>query len=439
MKLITLLTTLLLASLAMLPAADAPIASFKVTQELLNSIHVTPKLIFDPMPAYGQKYLPFAMAASMESTRKGRLWTCWAGGEDGPNAYLVASYSDDNGKSWRDPLFVIDPQVHVSKTGVFSGASYTVSTGTGPETRKFSIGTRLGSFWCDPKGRLWLFFHQSVGMFDGSCSNWFVRCDDPDADKPVWTEPVYIGFGASINKPIVRKNGEWILPVSLWERWHIDKPFADCYRELDAVRGSNVFVSDDEGASWRHRGGIIFKDSCFNEHSVAELNDGRLWMLSRGMKEAFQSFSNDGGKTWQPQSTAFPHVNSKAVIRRLHSGSILIIKHGQDMMTAPKLKGPKDWGARNNLTAYLSTDDGKSWAAKLLLDERSNVSYPDIAQAPNGDIYVHYDRERTGAAEILFARFREEDVQAGRLVSKDAALKNLVKSKLGMNHGSSGK
>jgi hypothetical protein len=34
--------------------------------------------------------------------------------------------------------------------------------------------------------------------------------------------------------------------------------------------------------------------------------------------------------------------------------------------------------------------------------------------------YVHCDRERTGAAEILFARFREEDVQAGKLISKDA-------------------
>ena len=168
----------------------APKHADKVTQELLNSIHVTPKLIFDPMPAYGQKYLPFAMAASMESTSKGRLWTCWAGGQDGPNAYLLASYSDDQGKSWRDPVFVIDPQAHGLK-----------------------MGTRLGSFWCDPKGRLWLFFHQSVGMFDGSCSNWFVRCDDPDAEKPVWTEPVYIGFGASLNKPIVRKNGEWILPV----------------------------------------------------------------------------------------------------------------------------------------------------------------------------------------------------------------------------------
>ena len=91
-------------------AADSPKPSVKVTQQLLNSIHVTPKLIFDPFPAYAQKYLPFAMAASMEVTHKGRLWTCWAGGQDGPNAYLLASYSDDHGKSWRDPVFVIDPQ-----------------------------------------------------------------------------------------------------------------------------------------------------------------------------------------------------------------------------------------------------------------------------------------------------------------------------------------
>jgi sialidase-1 len=431
------LGALLLVPLAALQADDAPKPALKVTQELLNSIRATPKLIFDPMPAYGKKYLPFAMASSMESTKKGRLWTCWAGGEDGPNAYLVASYSDDEGKSWRDPVFVIDPQIHMTGTGVFSEGSSTVGTGTGPEKRSFSIGTRLGSFWCDPRGRLWLFFHQSVGMFDGSCSNWFVRCDDPDAEKPVWTEPVYIGFGASLNKPIVRKNGEWILPVSLWERWHIDKPFADYYHELDAVRGANVFVSSDGGASWRYRGGNIFKDSCFNEHSVIEKQDGTLWMLSRCMREIAQSTSTDGGKTWQPQTTLFPHVNSKAVFRRLPSGSILLIKHGQDMVTAPNWKSPKDWGVRKDLNAFLSTDDGKSWSAGLLLDERVNVSYPDIAQAPNGDLYVHYDRDRNGAAEILFARFREEDVQAGKLVSKDASFKNIVKSKLGMNHGSS--
>jgi hypothetical protein len=193
------------------------------------------------------------------------------------------------------------------------------------------------------------------------------------------------------------------------------------------VRGANVFVSDDEGGHWRYRGGIVFKDSCFNEHSVVELNDGRLWMLSRGMKEALQSYSADGGKTWQPQSTAFPHVNSKCVIRRLHSGSILLIRHGQDISKATP--------ARQELTAFLTTDEGKTWSGGLLLDQRTAVSYPDVAQASNGDIYVHYDRDRYGAAEILFARFREDDVKAGKLVSGGASLKNLVKSKLGMNRG----
>ena len=399
------ITTLLLTPLVALRAADAapPVKpAVKSKQELLNSIHVTPKVIFDPFPAYAQKYLPFAMSAGIEVTRGGRIWTCWAGGQDGPNAYLLASYSDDEGRNWRDPVFVIDPQAHGLK-----------------------MGSRTAGLWLDPKGRLWLFFHQSVGNFDGSCSNWFIRCDDPDNDKPTWTKPCYIGFGASLNKAIVLKNGEWILPVSLWERWYIDKPLADCYRELDPVRGANVFVSDDEGGHWRYRGGIIFKDSCFNEHSVVELQDGRLWMIARCRKEAAQSFSEDGGKTWQPQTTAFPHTNSKSIIRRLQSGAILLVRHGQDLTKATS--------KRKEITAFLSMDDGKTWSPGLLLDERFEVSYPDIAQAPNGDIYVHYDRNRYTDAEILFARFREEDVKAGKLVSKGAALKNLVKSKQGMN------
>jgi hypothetical protein len=150
------------------------------------------------------------------------------------------------------------------------------------------------------------------------------------------------------------------------------------------------------------------------------------------MKEALQSFSDDGGKSWKPQSTAFPHVNSKSVFRRLQSGNILLIRHGQDITKATP--------AREELTAFLTTDEGKTWSGKLLLDKRTVVSYPDIAQAPNGDIYVHYDRNRGSEAEILFARFREEDVRAGKVVSKDASLKSVVKSRqLGMNRRDAGK
>jgi hypothetical protein len=375
-----------------------------LSQELLNAIRTTPRVNHDPFPAYAKTYLPFAMAQSNEVTRSGRVWTAWIGGEDGPIAYMLASYSDDGGESWRDPVFVIDP------------AAYGLP-----------MGTRTGCLWCDPKGRLWLFFKQSCSHFDGSCSNWYIRCDDPDAETPIWSEPTYASFGATITKPIVRKNGEWLLPVSLWERWHIGKLFQYCYHELDSVRGANVFVSDDEGVHWRYCGGHIFEDSCFNEHSVVELTDGRLWMLSRCHKEIAQSFSENAGRAWGPQSTAFPHANAKICARRLQSGRILLIKHGKDF---------ENRTGRWDLTAFLSEDDGKTWKGGLLLDERrdgTGVSYPDIAQAPDGTVYVHYDHGRTTHAEILFAKFRDDDVLAGKLVSKDAALKNIVKDKKGMH------
>ena len=110
-------------------------------------------------------------------------------------------------------------------------------------------------------------------------------------------------------------------------------------------------------------------------------------------------------------------------------GNILLIKHGQDFVHRT---------GRWDLTAFLSDDDGKTWKGGLLLDERrdgTGVSYPDIAQAPDGTIYVHYDHGRTTHAEILFAKFRDEDVLARKLSSTDVALKNVVKDKRGMNRG----
>ena len=63
------------------------------------------------------------------------------------------------------------------------------------------------------------------------------------------------------------------------------------------------------------------------------------------------------------------------------------------------------------------------------------MSYPDIAQAPDGTIYVHYDHGRTTHAEILFARFRDEDVLAKKVHSAGASLKNVVKDKQAMRRG----
>ena len=53
-RILVALIALLGAPLASLHAADAAKPSAGITQQLLNRIHVTPKLFFAPFPAYEQ-------------------------------------------------------------------------------------------------------------------------------------------------------------------------------------------------------------------------------------------------------------------------------------------------------------------------------------------------------------------------------------------------
>ena len=368
------------------------------SNKTLSLIKRPSKIKFNPDVKYYQNYRYFAMQASIEITKKGRIWSCWIGGEDGSGAYVIATYSDDNGKTFKDIQFVVDPH---------------------DETLPMIMNAHIGCFWQDPKGRLWLFYQQSFGMWDGQGANFAIVCDDPDADNPVWSEPKYISIGASLKKPIVASNGEWILPVSIWERWHISPPLTDCHKDLDYIRGARFYASTNDGESWEYRGGVEFLDSEFNEHSLVQLNDGRLMMYSRCKNAIKKSYSSDGARTWTDEEIAFPHVGSLAMIRTLPSGNILLIKHGEGFDVATP--------NRCDLTAYVSTDDGKTYKGGLLLDERSSVSYPDIAIASDGRIFVQYDLNRTTDAQILFARFNEQDVLDKAFNSKDSGTKFIIK------------
>ena len=80
------------------------------------------------------------------------------------------------------------------------------------------------------------------------------------------------------------------------------------------------------------------------------------------------------------------------------------------------------------MTASLSDDDGRTWHGHLLLDERKHVSYPDGVEAPDGRVYIIYDRERKRAKEILMAVITEKDIAAGKPVTDAVRLKVLVNS-----------
>lgn len=83
------------------------------------------------------------------------------------------------------------------------------------------------------------------------------------------------------------------------------------------------------------------------------------------------------------------------------------------------------------LTAWLSDDDGKTWQGGLMLDERKGISYPDGFQAPDGTLYISYDRNRAVDGEILLARFNESDILAGKLTEPKSKLKMLISRPLG--------
>ncbi len=369
-----------------------------------------------PGPEYSDEQRDYAMTIGIDRTRGGRLWAAWVAGGDSELGYFVLATSDDDGATWSKPRVVINPTEPVK----------------GLQRR-----TLVGNLWTDPTGKLWLFFDQSLGYFDGRAGAWAITCDNPDDATPRWSAPRRIWHGCTLNKPTVLKDGTWLMPISLWkrERIHattekrvqttdptaIPADFKDGYPELDSERMAHLFASNDQGQTWTRRGGVVFPKSNFDEHMTVELRDGRLWMLARTSDGIAESYSSDQGRTWTAPQIRFPHVSARFHVRRLASGNLLLVKHGQiDKMTK----------SRSHLTAHISRDDGQTWEDGLLLDERNGVSYPDGFQAADGRIFISYDRERAAEREILLSVFTEADVAAGKWSSPQGRQRVLISKAL---------
>ena len=341
-----------------------------------------PQVITSPGESYADATRKFQGIPGIARTETGQLWACWYGGgvtEDNQNHLLLAR-SSGAGDSWSPVCMVVDPD------------------GEGP-TRAFDP-----CLWTDPTGRLWLFWAQGYErQADGRSGVWTMSTPDPDRAHPVWSQPQRLSDGIMMNKPIVLRTGEWLLPVASW------------FTEGSA----GVVFSQNQGGSWELIGRAnvpVKKDRSCDEHQIVELPDGTLWMWIRTTYGIGESRSLDRGRTWtEVAPSVVQHPTSRFHIRRLFSGNLLLIKHGP----LGKRIG------RSHLTAFLSRDDGASWVGGLLLDEREGVSYPDSVDTADGILFVIYDFDRRGAREILLARFSEREIENG-MVGSDSALRILV-------------
>ena len=323
-------------------------------------------------------------------TRGGRVFsTFFSGGiKEQLGNYCLLIYSDDGGNSFTEPIAV-----------AYEGENY----------RAYDP-----CLWIDPMGNLWFFWARAPKH-----AVFAVVCCDPDAERLCWSAPRIIGHDVMLNKPTVLTNGDWLLPIAVWDAsvHHVTKSKTD---------GNLPFAyrSKDGGLTFERLGGATAEHRRFDEHMFLEKKDGSVDMYIRTKYGIAKSVSFDRGKTWShAEDSGLGGPGSRFHICRLRSGRILLVNH-------------YDFVARDHLTAMLSEDEGKTWKGFLLLDERK-CSYPDAMETENGDIYITYDRGRGSnlsnleevleqPREILLAKVREEDILAGKVVTAESYLGHVI-------------
>jgi sialidase-1 len=154
---------------------------------------------------------------------------------------------------------------------------------------------------------------------------------------------------------------------------------------------SHVIVSDDGGRTWRI-GGVAGRDT--NESAVAELRDGSLMLNMRsyaGKKLRSVAISKDRGETWSEVRLDENLVDPICQASLIRFGRWLLFSNAADT-------------TRVRMTVKISTDEGKTWRARLVYAGPS--AYSSLADLQKGRAALLYERgEKNPYERITFARF----------------------------------
>lgn len=342
-------------------SADQVVNGLFLTSDIPDSLTSNRK--FEQVPA---------IAASADGKT---LYVAWytGGTAPGPGNFVTVSTSSDEGESWVNDQLIVYPQS--SSTRIFDPA-----------------------LWRDQDGQVRLYYGSAKDslLWDGfgGVNSVDIRMNE---SKIEYSNPKRLADGVMSNKPVFIESQKLTLfPV------YIDKAPEEGNAKYPQT---GAFIRSFDGKGLSPYSSISLADSLriHDEPQVVELSQaGEFLVLLRTTKGIYSASSTDYGKTWseaKPFTAAGPTTSSRFYIGKLASGNLLLVSNNST--------------TRNKMTASVSKDGGKTWPYQLLLDARENVSYPDADQTADGTIHVVFDRERTGAKDILYFRFSEEDVLKG--------------------------
>jgi len=321
----------------------------------------------------GYWHVSFAEPRSIEPTTRKR-WTADAWPLDHPaptGGRTMACRSSDSGRTWSKPFTIIDHQLDDGPHALLTCRDGTV----------LCFGAVQAS---------WYGYRQAPQRFQGdidglNTKQFVLRSTDGGRN---WSDPVWLDS-----------------PGDFYERAHGGRPleledggilWATYYQQSGAkyLRGA-IRRSDDSGRTWQVVSTIERADNSIDEPGIAQLQDGRLMLVTRPDGAVFHSA--DGGSTWSDSgSRIVPEPTFKAP-------QLIVLKDGTIVVVAT-------W---RNLRIWISTDAGLTWTDDIPLDT-SSYGYPgSFIVDEDESILLPYCASGRAPNRVYVVRFRVNAARDG--------------------------
>ncbi len=304
------------------------------------------------------------------------------------HCYLVAQYSEDNGRTWSDPITVAGTAETGGNYGHGDASIVTnrdngeivgIMTSAGTYGHGFFAGTaaeppRWKTITSRDGGLTW------EAPVDHTDDLFGAKCTNPKTNT--WKSG-FSGSGAALQK----RDGTLV------------SSFVN--RQADNSQHFYFFMSKDGGKSWYVSG--TSGTSAADEPKSLERNNGDLAISVRASGYNYSNYTSDDGETWhKPAQTRFT------------SGISGNACDGEYMVWCSTVEG-NPWdialqtlpnsGSRQNVSIALSTDEGETFGTPKTICPRGSA-YSAAVVLPDGTLGVYYEENGVfGGYTMRFVRF----------------------------------
>ena len=302
------------------------------------------------------------------------------GYHDGCNADLYGIISEDNGETFGEP-FLFYGRDRIGADNVMSVTLRRMDNGD-----------------------MGLFFLRKIA--GGQCNGMFTRSAD---EGTTWSDAIFFtdpkGYICVNPDRVIRlENGRWLTVGAIHSATEY-RETPDGKRQI--VEGLTpgrlqVFVSDDDGASWQTivKEHILPVDGRFHttgaqEPGGVQLADGRVWCFIRtNYGRQYETFSSDNGATWTPiEPYWFTSPDSPLSMKRLSDGRLFAVWNPipRGNVRPWRIDGAMT-GSRTPLVCAVSRDEGATWETITTIenDDRRGCCYVSIHELNDGSILLGY-------------------------------------------------